>query len=227
MFKGVLINTQMRSPLAVNRATGELLVNPPEFDKLSDFGKRFWLLHELGHLEFNTPDEYTADLFAIKNMAGTTPRSLKKINETVRSLLVEGTPEQQERIRKVLMTTLKYDYLKNGNQKAKNLFNYLNGNMDSNDISAAFGDTFVGGILTGKTALDVIFNRDSKQKQFYVNSGLNPDGTNPYATIYNPDGSQLMTSGQSATSSNLSTIILVTLVVVIVIAVIMFLILKR
>lgn len=68
------------SPAAISigprRAT--LLLNPPRFDRLTAFAKRFVLAHELGHLVLSTSDECQADAFALGLLAGSEPESLRK-----------------------------------------------------------------------------------------------------------------------------------------------------
>lgn len=50
----------------INRLTGDLYINPEVWGKLGPLHKEYILLHEQGHFDLKTPDEFRANQFAIK-----------------------------------------------------------------------------------------------------------------------------------------------------------------
>lgn len=53
----------------INRLTGEIFVSSDIWHQLEDSEREYVLLHEQGHLVLQTPDEYAANAYAIKNFA--------------------------------------------------------------------------------------------------------------------------------------------------------------
>lgn len=53
----------------INRVTGDIFVSSNIWHQLPEDEKEFVLLHERGHLEKQTPDEYAANAYAIENFA--------------------------------------------------------------------------------------------------------------------------------------------------------------
>lgn len=54
-------------PAAINWRTGEMLLSKTEFIKLPDAVREFVLLHEKGHWELKTKDEFEANNYALEN----------------------------------------------------------------------------------------------------------------------------------------------------------------
>lgn len=104
----------LNSPAAVDMETGEILINQDIWDKFTDYEKKLILLHEQGHYQQQTDSEEQADKYALKEVAGSCERSLKKAIITLEKI---GVPEK--RIRTLYEECLKIDYLKNGNKQAK------------------------------------------------------------------------------------------------------------
>jgi hypothetical protein len=66
-FKQVLFDPKQKEIARVNRATGVLYLKPQVWDHLPESQKNFVLLHEEGHLNLQTKDEFTANAYAVKN----------------------------------------------------------------------------------------------------------------------------------------------------------------
>lgn len=80
MIKIVGLDRMGLCPAAVEWGNGEanLLVNALTFPAASDFSRKFYIAHELGHYLLKTDSEEEADAFAIQLLAGTERKSLKK-----------------------------------------------------------------------------------------------------------------------------------------------------
>lgn len=86
------------TPAAIIRGKKIIYVNPDYYNKLSDFEKRFVLLHEQGHNELNTDNEILADGYAFDHLAGTEFRSLNQMLETLEHILkIYQVPEHEIR----------------------------------------------------------------------------------------------------------------------------------
>ena len=66
------------NPASVDTETGMLILNPRVWEHYTPFEKKFIIAHEEGHYVNPHGTEEDADLYAIKKLAGTEPKSLAK-----------------------------------------------------------------------------------------------------------------------------------------------------
>lgn len=67
MFSKVVFDTSVSSNIAqVDRATGTLSINPQIWNRLTGLEKEYVLLHEGGHLNLMTADEFKVNKYAIE-----------------------------------------------------------------------------------------------------------------------------------------------------------------
>lgn len=78
-------------PCAVDCETGMIEVNRDVWNHYDEFERRFLIAHEEGHYYLDTDDEYEADLYALKKVAGTAPKSLAR---SVGALLKVGVIDE-------------------------------------------------------------------------------------------------------------------------------------
>ncbi len=97
------------TPLAANRATATIYINPTLYRKLTKFQKKFWLWHEKGHIVLNTNNEIEADNYAFDRLAGTEFRSLKQMIEAAEGLLDSRNEYHQERIDNLYQRAIDWD----------------------------------------------------------------------------------------------------------------------
>lgn len=97
------------TPMAADRQTATIYINPNLYSKLSPFEKKFWTYHEKGHIILNTSDEIQADNYAFDKMAGTQFRSLKQMIEAAENLLDSNCAYHQERIDNLYRRALEWD----------------------------------------------------------------------------------------------------------------------
>lgn len=97
------------TPYGADRLTRTIYTNPILAAKLTAFEKKFWLLHEKGHIELDTNDELLADAYAFNHLAGTQFRSLKQMIEACENLLDSNIPYHQERIDNIYRLALQWD----------------------------------------------------------------------------------------------------------------------
>lgn len=116
----------MNSPLAIDKENQILFVNPALFNKLSDFAKKFFVLHELGHLEYMTSDEFISDEYAFEQIVGTEPNSLKQCISAMFEVLNCDEPVHRDRILSMIVKALEFDFSINGNAKAGEMLTWLN-----------------------------------------------------------------------------------------------------
>lgn len=70
MFTNVIFDDTFKTDIArVNRADGTLYLNPSIWDRLTGLEREFVLLHEAGHLELMTADEFEANNYAVEKFA--------------------------------------------------------------------------------------------------------------------------------------------------------------
>ncbi len=125
------------NPASVDLDTDVARVNASLFEKLSAFGRRLVLLHEAGHVFFDSvDDEALADRFAIEVLAGGEPESLRKcVTGLIDILEACGVPD--ERLKNIVRTALEIDYERFGNQHAALLLAELDGRVASMDPEVA------------------------------------------------------------------------------------------
>lgn len=70
-------------PAAVDCDEGMLLVNRDVWNRYDEFERRFLIAHEEGHYYLDTDDETEADIYALRQVAGTAPKSLARSIETL------------------------------------------------------------------------------------------------------------------------------------------------
>ena len=71
------------NPASVDTETGMLILNPRVWENYTQFEKKFIIAHEEGHYVNPYGSEEDADLYAIKKLAGTEPKSLAKAVATL------------------------------------------------------------------------------------------------------------------------------------------------
>ena len=97
------------TPMACDRQTATIYINPILYSKLTPFERKFWTWHEKGHIILNTPDEFQADKFAFNKLAGTEFRSLKQMLTALETLLDKNNYFHQERIENIYRLALEWD----------------------------------------------------------------------------------------------------------------------
>lgn len=97
------------TPCACDRQTATIYINPPLYSKLPPFERKFWILHEKGHIVLDTPDELKADKYAFDKLAGTEWRSLKQMIGALEHLLDSSNEFHQERIDHIYKLALQWD----------------------------------------------------------------------------------------------------------------------
>lgn len=111
------INTPDEGIAKSRRSTGEVVVNKHYWKLLPDEHKLFVLLHECGHIEYNTVDEFKADSFASdKYLEAGFP-----ISESVKALaehLDRNNPVHIGRAWVQYQRALQFDFRQNNNIKA-------------------------------------------------------------------------------------------------------------
>lgn len=115
-----------RSPARINRKTGEIFINCRIWDKIPKQERKVILLHEKGHYELNTSNEFQADNFAFDHYAGTEKYSLKSLVNTLsHNLDIENRQEHQKRFEAMAKKVLMFDYKNNQNINALKLLNKM------------------------------------------------------------------------------------------------------
>ncbi len=97
------------TPCACDRQTATIYINPILYSKLPPFERKFWILHEKGHIVLNTADELKADKYAFDKLAGTEWRSLKQMIGALEHLLDSNNSFHQERIDHIYNLALQWD----------------------------------------------------------------------------------------------------------------------
>ncbi len=96
------------TPMAIDRSTDVIYINPSEYGKLSLFEKKFWTWHEKAHAILDTDDEVACDTYAFNKLAGSEYRSLKQMIEAEEKLLV-GDKDHQRRIDNIYRLAVEWD----------------------------------------------------------------------------------------------------------------------
>ncbi len=97
------------TPAAVDRERRILYINPKLYFKLTPFQQKFVKLHEYGHLNMNTSNEFVADAYAFDRLAGTEFRSLKQCIECLNTILDPSNPGHKVRIDALYERALEWD----------------------------------------------------------------------------------------------------------------------
>lgn len=147
-FTAIIQNENLPSLMAVDRSTGTLFINPQRFDAATPETRKFFLLHELGHLRLDSPDEQAADAEAFTAFVGQSPQNVAKAVQILRNEI--GTkamtdPDAEARINALVRRAILYQSI-NGNTKATNVLLYLNKESISGSFFDSVGD-FFGGIV--------------------------------------------------------------------------------
>lgn len=106
------------TPAAVSREDNTIYINPPLYNKLTPFQRKFVLFHEIGHYTLNSRNEIDADTFAFKRLAGTQHRSLKQCITAIADTLEDGNQTKEERYNNIVYQALLWDY-QHGNEAVK------------------------------------------------------------------------------------------------------------
>lgn len=118
MLKVVIDKTIGETPAAVSQSEGIIYINPIIYNRLTDFEKKFVILHEMGHYYLNTRDEIKADAYAFSVLAGTEFQSLKKSVATIDNTLLDSNSTKAKRLHAMKTLVLQWDY-ENGNTAVK------------------------------------------------------------------------------------------------------------
>lgn len=97
------------TPAAIDRERRILYINPKLYFKLTPFQQKFVKLHEYGHLQMNTSNEFIADAYAFDRLAGTEFRSLKQCIECLNTILDSNNPGHKVRIDALYERALEWD----------------------------------------------------------------------------------------------------------------------
>lgn len=97
------------TPAAIDRERRILYINPKLYFKLTPFQQKFVKLHEYGHLNMNTSNEFIADAYAFDRLAGTEFRSLKQCIECLNTILDPTNPGHKVRIDALYERALEWD----------------------------------------------------------------------------------------------------------------------
>lgn len=104
--------------MAINRKTGHLFINLYVWQRAGRFARRFMLCHEEAHYLYDISDEIDTDEMAfVKYVSTGAP-----LSESVKVLLKKLSKTDLEHRLRILLQldrALKYDYLVNGNQRAR------------------------------------------------------------------------------------------------------------
>lgn len=97
------------TPLACDRSTATIYINPPLYSKLTLFERKFWIWHEKGHIILDTSDEFRADEFAFNKMAGTEWQSLKQMLGAMEKIFDKNNPYHRDRLEHLYKLALEWD----------------------------------------------------------------------------------------------------------------------
>lgn len=112
-YKQVGRDQLQNCPAEVDMATGVISINMDVWDDYDDFEKSFVIAHEVGHYVLDTDDEKEADLYALKAVYKTAPKSLRRSIQTLYRIGIVDT----ERMMSLYKHALSID-AQEGNQAA-------------------------------------------------------------------------------------------------------------
>lgn len=128
------------TPAQLDIENGIIYVNQRVYDKLPVEYQNFVLAHEEGHYTHNTYDEFTADAYAFKRLAGKKPGSLMNIVNTIADVLdIENNPQHRERFAEIYRHAMRYNYSKTGEQKYLDEIEKFNSKMYSMKKASFYG----------------------------------------------------------------------------------------
>lgn len=116
-------------PAAVVMDDGTIQVNADVWDRYTPYQQRFILAHEQGHYELQTSSEEQADLYALRHLHGSEPRSLRQSIET---LVKMGNAIPTQRVEALYRQALAIDAALNNNNLAKQELKILNNKNNNN-----------------------------------------------------------------------------------------------
>lgn len=110
-----------RNPASVDLDNNIVRINADLFAQYTPEQRRLVLLHEAGHVFFDSlDDEALADRFALEVLAGREPNSLRKSVQALTDVL-SACGVSADRLSSIVRSALQIDYEKFGNQAAKDL----------------------------------------------------------------------------------------------------------
>lgn len=121
MFKEVDKSVLGDCPASVDMATGDISINKDVWHRYDDFEKRFIIEHEKGHYNQRTDSEIASDKYALEQMYGKYPHSLKRTLKTLCKVNLPNTKRYAE----LYKNALKLDIERNNNENAKEEFKKL------------------------------------------------------------------------------------------------------
>lgn len=143
------------SAARINRETGELFINKRMFANMDADQKLFIMLHEAGHAELDTQNEFEADRYAFTEFVKLGKPLSQAVKALSRNLSFQGdkAPEQRQRLKTMVRMALDYDYRVNHNEKANLMkFSNLDG-ADSPGAGSTGGGTDLSAIIQSATSL--------------------------------------------------------------------------
>ena len=113
------------NPASVNLDTKVIKANAPLFKTYTPLQKGVVLLHEKGHVHYNTVDnEELADRYALEMLAGSEPQSLRKTVDALLGVLAScEIPESRKKA--IIVSALRIDAERFGNEHAQQLLKEL------------------------------------------------------------------------------------------------------
>ena len=139
------------NPARVDLDTGVVEVNAPLFRHYTPLQKKLVLLHEAGHVRYDTvDDEELADRYALEQVAGTVQYSLRRSVDGLLAIL-EQADVSEERKKKVIISALEIDAERFGNEHAKALLEEIR--KEPRLANAALSAAAIAAIVSAAIAL--------------------------------------------------------------------------
>lgn len=114
-----------KNPASVNLDTRVIRANAPLFKTYTPLQKSVVVLHEKGHVHYDTVDnEELADRYALEMLAGSEPQSLRKTVDALLGVLKDcDVPESRKKA--IIVSALRIDAERFGNEHAQQLLEEL------------------------------------------------------------------------------------------------------
>ena len=122
----ILFTNKLPNLAQVNMESGNIYINKDRYLQLPKSLQNYLIQHELGHFELKTDNEFKADEYAFKRLAGKSKNSLKDSITFFTKVLPFTTAEHYDRLKAAIIRAAKFDYEINGNKEALILINKLN-----------------------------------------------------------------------------------------------------